>query len=245
MLSKFARTLSVTALAAACVVGSAFAATTEEAELKAYLEKTYHNTPIAEVKHSPVPGIFQVTMGRTVAFADKSGRYFIFGPMFDMKEQVDLTAEARNNLSRAKWDSLPLELAFKVVKGDGSRKFAVFTDPDCPFCKRFEQELMKLDNYTMHVFLSPIASLHPNAKEKAESVWCSKDRAQAWTAMMVEGVTPPVATCDNPLEKIERLSREIGVSGTPSLVRDDGTFKAGYMPVAAMDAWLNDSSAKR
>jgi thiol:disulfide interchange protein DsbC len=184
-------------------------------------------------------------MGRTVAFADKSGRYLIFGPMFDMKEQVDLTAEARNNLSRAKWDSLPLELAFKVVKGDGSRKFAVFTDPDCPFCKRFEQELMKLDNYTMHVFLSPIASLHPNAKEKAESVWCSKDRAQAWTAMMVEGVTPPVATCDNPLEKIERLSREIGVSGTPSLVRDDGTFKAGYMPVAAMDAWLNDSSAKR
>jgi thiol:disulfide interchange protein DsbC len=245
MLPKLFLTLSATAVAIACMAGPAAADTGDASQLKAYLAKTYPNTPISEIKASPVPGVFQVTMGRTVAFADKTGRYFIFGPMFDMHEQVDLTAETRNELNRAKWDALPLDLAFTVTKGDGSRKFAVFSDPDCTFCRRLERELLKLDNYTMHVFLSPVAALHPEARQKAQSVWCAKDRAVAWTSLMVEGIAPSEATCDNPLDKIELLTRELGVSGTPSLVRDDGTFKAGFMPVAALDAWLNDSSVRR
>lgn len=240
---KFMPILSASLFSLALATGTAFASP-EAAELKTHLENTYPNTPIAEVKASPVPGLYQVTMGRTVAFADKTGRYFVFGPMFDMVEQVDLTADARNELSRAQWETLPLNLAFKVVKGDGSRQFAVFSDPDCSFCRRLESELVKVDNYTMHVFLSPVDALHPNARTKAESVWCSQDRSAAWTAMMVDGVTPDPISCVNPLDEIEALSRELGVAGTPSLIRDDGTFKAGFMPANAIEAWLADSMVR-
>lgn len=226
------------------LTAGAACASPEAVELKIHLEKTYPNTPISEIKASPVPGLYQVTMGRTVAFADKTGRYFVFGPMFDMVEQVDLTADARNELARAEWETLPLNLAFQVVKGDGSRQFAVFSDPDCSFCKRLESELVKVDNYTMHVFMSPVDALHPDARMKAEAVWCSQDRPGAWKAMMVDGVTPDPIACANPLDQIAALSRELGVAGTPSLIRDDGTFKAGFMPANALEAWLDDSTVR-
>lgn len=237
--------LSILAVSLFMGAGASAVASSGAASLKAELERTYPNTPVSEVRESPIPGLYQVTMGRNVAFADQTGRYFIFGPMFDMVEQIDLTAEARDALSRAQWDSLPLNLAFQVKRGDGSRHFAVFTDPDCPFCRRLERELENLDNFTMHVFLNPIDALHPFAREKAEAVWCAQDRQAAWSKLMIEGVVPPEARCSNPLDEIAALAREMRVAGTPSLVRDDGTFKAGFMAAPALDAWLNESVVRR
>lgn len=237
----------LTTLCASLLVGAASPsiASSGAAALKAELERTYPNTPISEVRESPIPGLYQVTMGRTVAFADRSGRYFVFGPMFDMVEQVDLTAEARDSLSRTQWDDLPLNLAFQVKRGDGSRHFAVFTDPDCPFCRRLERELEGIDNFTMHVFLNPIDAMHPHAREKSEGVWCAEDRNAAWSKLMIEGVVPPAARCPNPLDEIADLARKMRVAGTPSLVRDDGAFKAGFMAAPALDAWLNQSAVRR
>ena len=101
------------------------------------------------------------------------------------------------------FDDLPLDLAVKRVKGKGERKMAIFTDPDCPFCKRIEGDLAKVDNVTIYMFLFPIDSLHPKAADKAKRIWCSPDRIKAWDDYMQKGITPTAApSCDNPVDKL-------------------------------------------
>ena len=110
------------------------------------LRLMYPKTRFGKISTTPLPGIYEVVMGRNVAFVEESGRYFIFGRMFDMEKQEDITsgAEAAQPASPAvDFASLPLQHAIKSVHGQGRRTLAVFSDPDCPYCKKLEQELAK------------------------------------------------------------------------------------------------------
>lgn len=140
------------------------------------------------------------------------------------------------------FNSLPLEKSIKIVKGDGSRKFAVFTDVDCPFCKQLEETLATVDNVTMHVFLMPIAALHPDARRKSEAIWCAGDekaRVLAWDGWWKNGVVPSSAPCPNPVADIVALGANVGVNGTPTLIRaSDGQIMPGAAPKEMLEAWL-------
>jgi thiol:disulfide interchange protein DsbC len=125
------------------------------------------------------------------------------------------------------------------VKGDGSRKLALFSDPDCPFCKRIEQEFLNLDNVTIYTFLYPIDQLHPVAAQKARAVWCAPDRAKAWTELMLRNVQPKAAKCDTPVEKIVAFSEKLKIFGTPTLFLSDGQRIPGMVPAAQLDQLLN------
>jgi hypothetical protein len=125
-------------------------------------------------------------MGRNLAYVGSDARYFLFGHLYDMREQRDLTADRLEAARRIDFASLPLADAITTVRGDGSRVLAVFSDPDCPYCRKLEQELAKLDNVTVHTFLYPLGELHPEARQRAIAVWCAPDRAAAWKALMLE-----------------------------------------------------------
>lgn len=208
-----------------------------EAFVKMLREK-YPNTRISSISASEIPGLYEVVMGRNVAYVEKSGRYFIFGHIFDMEKREDVTALRLEGLARVKWESLPMDASFEIIKGDGSRHLAVFTDPDCPYCKKLELELAKMDNVTIHYFLMPLEGLHPQAKEKAESVWCSENRAAAWRNLM-NGQEISAEKCDTPIESILAFTREAGIQGTPTLIRQDGKMLPGYAPVERLETWLN------
>ncbi len=208
------------------------------------LAKTYPNTQFQSVTETPIAGIYQVVMGKNIAYTDETGKYFIFGHMFDMANQKDLTATVKEELNSIDFSTLPLQQAIKIVRGKGGskngREFALFTDPDCPYCQRLEETLAGMTDYTVYVFLFPIASLHPQAAVKAESIWCSKDKATAWHGLMLSGKKPETKTCKNPVEANIRLASQLGISGTPTMIHKSGKKLSGAVPRATLENWLGE-----
>lgn len=214
-----------------------------EAEMEARLKELYPSTRITAVRPSEVSGLYEVTMGRSVAFTDPTGRYFVFGHLFDMKEQKDLTAQRLSDINRIDFAQLPLQDAIKTVRGDGSRKLAVFSDPDCPYCKGLEGELVKLDNVTLYTFLYPLEGLHPDAKGKSERIWCASNRARAWSEFMTTGKLPDAPKCATPIERINQLAGSLGINGTPTLILQDGSLIPGAASAAEIERRLAGKAA--
>jgi thiol:disulfide interchange protein DsbC len=206
--------------------------------LKAKLSATYPATEFRDLRATAMTGIYEVSMGRNVAYVGSDARYFLFGHLYDMQAQKDLTAERLEQARRIDFTSLPLGDAIKTVRGDGSRPIAVFSDPDCPYCQKLEQALTKLDNVTIHTFLYPLDELHPAARAKAITVWCAQDRAAAWQTLMTDGTPPRSADCAHPIDRNIALARKLGVDGTPVLFDIQGRRLAGAAPAERIEAFL-------
>lgn len=191
------------------------------------LKSLYPTTTFKEVTTTPLPGIYQVVMGRNVAFVDDTGRYFLFGRMFDMKEQRDLTEEAAPTNAKVDFDALPLKDAIVTKKGSGARKVVVFSDPDCPYCKQLESNLTKVTDVTIYTFLYPLGGLHPDAKRKSVGVWCAKDRAKAWDDLMLRNVVSDANCADHPVDRNLKLAESMSVTGTPTLIFANGQVVPG------------------
>jgi len=226
------------ALAAALAV-PAFAQDDAPAPIVEKLKTMYPKTTFKEIRKSQVSGLYEVVMGDNIAYTDDSGRYFIFGHLFDMKEQVDITAQRKIDSKKVEFPAQHLANAIKTVKGDGSRALAVFSDPDCRYCKQLEGELARLDNVTIYTFLYPLESLHPEAKTKAVSVWCAPNKAKAWSELMLAGKNPKLVACNNPVNDNLVLGSGLGVVGTPTLIAADGRLLPGAAPAERIDQWLN------
>lgn len=239
----------VAGLLMAVAAGLAMAQTPEGAVVDTIAQKfraMYPNTRFQAIRPSRIPGIYELVMGNNVAYADESGRYFIFGHLYDMQEQVDLTAKGKQQTVRkTEFPAQHLANAIKKVKGDGSRVLAVFSDPDCPYCKTLERELLRLDNVTIYTFLYPLESIHPEAKTKAVSVWCAGDRAQAWQTLMLSGEGPRLQACKNPINENLTLGSRLGVTGTPTLIAADGRILPGAAPAERIDQWLGGAVASK
>lgn len=221
-----------------------FQAVAGEADLRQAFEARFPGSKVVSVSKTPLPGIYEVVAdGNQLAYVDEKAEYLMMGEVIDLKARRNLTREKMDDLTRIRFDNLPVQNAIKFVKGAGKRQLAVFSDPDCPFCKKLEPELAKLDNVTIHVFPLPIASLHPDAAQRAKQVWCSKDRAQSWLDLMLKGKQPGKASdCKNPVDDNIALGQKLGVSGTPTLVFANGKRVPGYIPADRIEALLKESS---
>jgi thiol:disulfide interchange protein DsbC len=227
------------ALAAPCV-----AQITTPESVAAVLKTTYPGTTFGAVSHTQWPGVFEVAVGNNLAYVDASGQYFLFGHLYDMKSQRDLTAERKDTIARIDFATLPLNDALKEIRGNGARTLVIFSDPDCPYCKKLESEIAPLTNVTIHTFLMPIASLHPQAQAKAISVWCAPNRIEAWHALMRRDQNVPGKTCVHPIDRNIALAERLGISGTPTLVAADGRVLAGAGNLAQIEDWLARSTGK-
>jgi thiol:disulfide interchange protein DsbC len=233
-----------------CLLGAIFAAPSVAQERTAApngiadrLKSLYPSTRFGEINTTPWPGVFEVVMGANLAYVDETGQYFMFGHFYDMKAQRDITAERKDSLARIDFASLPLADALKEVRGTGARTLAIFSDPDCPYCRRLEAEIKGLTDVTIYTFLMPIASLHPEARSKAIAVWCSRDRIAAWHALMWRDEKVSARDCPHPVDRNVALGDRLGVSGTPTLVAGDGRVLPGAASSAQIEAWLTRSTA--
>lgn len=206
--------------------------------LEKHLKDLYPATQIERVQTSEISGLYEVMMGKNSAYTDATGRYFVFGHLYDMKAQRDLTAERMEKQQRINFAQLPLDDAIKTVHDKGERVLVVFSDPDCPFCKRLEPELDKLNNVTLYTFPYPLESLHPESPGKAVAVWCAPDRARAWADLMKTGKAPANKNCDNPIQRNIQLAQRLGVNGTPTLFAADGRMLPGAASVERIEQWL-------
>jgi thiol:disulfide interchange protein DsbC len=207
------------------------------------LQALYPSTRFGAINPTPWPGVFEVVMGANLAYVDESGQYFLFGHLYDMKSQRDLTAERKDSISTIDFNALPLSDAMKEVRGDGARVLAIFSDPDCPYCQKLESDIRDLTNVTIYTFLMPLVSLHPAAHTKAVSIWCATDRTAAWHAMMRRGEAVPQAECPHPVDRNVALGERLGINGTPTLIALDGRMLPGAASKEQIEAWLQRSVA--
>lgn len=210
-------------------------------QVKANLARQYPSTKFSAIEKTPISGLYQVVMGKNIAYVELSGRYFLFGNLFDMHTQRDLTASVRAEANKVDFAKLPKDQAIKIVMGDGKRVFALFSDPDCPYCRRIEQTLAGMTDYTVFVFPFPIASLHPEAPATTEAIWCAGNQAQSWRDYLLQGKKPAVKRCTNPIEKNVQLAEKLGIRGTPTLIHQDGRITSGAQDRVALEQWLGDS----
>ena len=156
--------------------------------------------------------------------------------MYDTATKQNLTDARSRRLNRVAVDKLPYDLAFKRVKGDGSRKLVLFSDADCPFCHRLENELKGLDNVTIYTFLFPIDQLHPDAARKSKQIWCAPDKVKAWDEFFASGKVPDnKGDCGDPVAKTQALGNSLKINATPTLVFADGTMIPGALPLPQLE----------
>ena len=212
--------------------------------IKVVIEARYPGTHVLDVQPSPIPGVYEVFVGDAIIYSDVNADYVLMGPLVDTHTRQNLTDVRLNERGRIDFHSLPFDRAIKIVKGNGKRQFAVFSDPDCPFCLELEKSLVPINDVTMYVFLFPIASLHPQAPAKAHAIWCAKDRAQAWTQWMREKKLPPAGPCSgDPIDELQRLGDQLHISATPTIFFTDGRKVAGAIPIEQIEQHLAAASS--
>ncbi|ACT47503.1 DsbC family protein [Methylotenera mobilis] len=236
MLKKFASIALLSAFATAAVA--------DEASVKKAVEAAYPKFKVEKVTKTPYTGLYEVFMGGQIIYTDEKMSFLIAeGHLVDPKTKKDLTSERLEELTRVDFSSLPLNQAIKVVKGNGSRKLVVFSDVDCPFCKRLERnELANVTDVTVYTFLFPIEQLHPDAASKSKLIWCAKDRVKAWEDWILRDQLPSAAgSCEVPLDKVGELARKVGVTSTPTLIFADGKRMLGAQPYKEIERMLSAS----
>jgi thiol:disulfide interchange protein DsbC len=209
-------------------------------EMLIKLRRMYPSTRIDRVVAAPTAGLFEVSMGPNMAYIDGTGRYWLFGNIWDMQERRDITAPRKASLDKIDPGSLPLQSAIKSVYGNGKRVVYVFADPNCGYCKVFEKEVQKLSDTTVYTFVVPMLS--EDSVSKAQAIWCSPDRARAWRDWMQSGKEPQGRDCDAPGESLIKVATALRVSGTPTIFSADGRRKSGAMPLGELVAWLDESA---
>jgi thiol:disulfide interchange protein DsbC len=220
----------------------------EAAAIKKLLEQKFEGVSIGNIAKTPYFGLYEVQFDDQLVYTDAKVTYVLVGSIYDAATKKNLTEAKQREYSRVAFDSLPLDLAFKKVKGDGSRKLVVFADPDCPFCARLEKELKSIDNVTIYTLLFPIDQLHPDAARKAKMIWCALDPAKAWDQLYESGVLPKNnGDCDNPVAAIREVAKKMRVTATPTLVFADGTVIPGALPAPQLEAEIvqGEAEAKR
>ena len=196
---------------------------------------------IDEVSKSAMPGLYEIRVnGSEIYYTDGEGNFLLQGNLIDTRQRRNLTEERVDKLTAISFDALPLKDAFTIVRGTGKRKLAVFEDPNCGYCKRFERDLQKVDNVTIHMFLYPILSA--DSTEKSKNIWCTKDRVKAWQDWMVRDKAAATASCDiSAIERNVEIGRKHKITGTPTLIFADGTRVPGAITAAQVEKYLTDA----
>ncbi|BAP89019.1 protein-disulfide isomerase [Burkholderiales bacterium GJ-E10] len=192
-------------------------------------------------------GLYEVVDDMDVVYVDARVRYLIVGRAFALHGSgaEDLTTSRQEAFRRVDVKALPFAMAVKTVRGDGSRLLVEFEDPNCPYCRRFEREIVGLNNVTIYTFLYPVLSRNrtnpDDSYPQARSVWCSANRSHSWDEVMLKGerLPPAPASCDAPLDQNLALGRKLKITGTPTLIFADGRRIPGVISLASVEHLLN------
>ena len=217
------------------LVALASAAMADEAAVRRLIQSRLGDEArIEQIERVPGSSLYEVAIrgpnGPQLFYVDERARIIVVGQVLDGGTGRNLTEERLRKLNAIDWTSLPFDSAITTKRGNGRRKIAVFSDPNCPYCKRFEKDLAKLDDIAVHIFLYPV--IRPESIPLTKSVWCSADRAKAWNDLMLRDITPTASPdCETPVEKLVALGRKLGASSTPTWFVETGERFSGAIPL--------------
>ena len=236
ILTKFLSVaVAVFAILSTSAVFSGTAHAQADQQIKAEIQKKLSsNAKVRSVTPAPVSGLYEVLVGNDIFYTDSTGKYLIQGEIIELATGKNITEQRQADLNRIKWTDLNQANAFKVVRGNGTRQLAIFSDPNCGYCKRLEKSLQQLDNVTIYTYLIPILSA--DSIQKSKQIWCSSDPNKAYTDWMINGVAPGgKIDCSNPLDKNLTFAKTYGITGTPTLFFTDGSRFPGAVQIADIE----------
>ena len=208
--------------------------------LREIMKNTYPELAIKSITKTDYNDLYEVFIGSQIIYTNDTFDFLIVeGRVVDPKTKIDLTELRLEELTRINFNDLPFSDAIKVVKGNGKRKIAIFSDVDCPYCKRLEKkELSNINNITIYTFLYPLA-IHPEAKLKSKKIWCANDRSKAWTEYIHNDNLPENSgDCKTPINKILKLGKDLGISSTPTIILSNGKRVPGAIPYEQLEEYL-------
>lgn len=217
----------------------------DSADLREAIQAHFPESKIESITRTPYLGLYEIVIDGEVFYTDEKADYFFMGHVVEAKRRISLTSERMQQIRDARRiaiDTLPLEHAMKTVKGNGKRTLIVYSDPNCPYCKRLEKELVNVTDVTIHTLLYPILN---GSMTTAEAIWCSKDRVKAWDDFMLRSVAPAGKGCETPLQKLLESGRENRVTGTPTLIFADGSIVPGYIPQQEIEKRLDQATTNK
>lgn len=213
--------------------------------VEAALKQTLPSIKPDSVTASPMPGLYEVTVGPKLFYVSEDGRYLIQGSLVDVKAREDLTEKRVSELRLGALEKEGTENMI-IFKPKAPKHVAyVFTDIDCGYCRRLHSEIdqyLKAGIEIRYLFF-PRAGQGSDSYYKAVSVWCAKDRNKAFTKAK-KGENPERKDCDNPVDEHMALGNAFGASGTPMIVTDRGDILPGYVPAAQLAKILDHEDAK-
>ena len=227
--------LSVLSILFSTLVCSGFANAQSEQQIKTEIQKKLGaNAKVRSVTAAPVAGLYEVLVGNEVFYTDTTGKYLIQGEIIELATGKNITEQRQADLNRIKWTDLNQANAIKNVRGNGSRQLAVFSDPNCGYCKRLEKSLQQLDNVTIYTYLIPILSA--DSMQKSKQIWCSSDPYKSYIDWMINGISPSgKSDCSTPLDKNLAFAKTYGVTGTPTLFFTDGSRFPGAVQITDIE----------
>lgn len=245
-MKKLVQASLIACLSLSCAVATAASVSdSTAATITKNLKANLPDLAIDKIESTPLPGIYEIDSGRKVFYVDASGNYALIGNLLDLTTKTSLTEQRSNDLNQIDWKKLPTDIAITRVKGNGTNKIAIFTDPDCPFCKRLEAETTsKLKDVTIYYYLFPLA-IHPNAASDSKKILCAENPESAMVGFMAHGQgLGKNATCDNG-KKLTQM-QEIGtnlvqVTGTPTIVLPNGRIVSGLVPADALSRMIDQN----
>ena len=212
---------------------------TDIERIKAELQKKIADAPVDTVRRISYGGLYEVIIGGDIFYTDSKAEFLVTGNIIDLKTKENITESRLRQVNMIKWDTLPLERAIKIVRGTGSRKIAIFEDPNCGYCKRLHRDLQGVQDLTMYIFLYPILS--PDSLEKSKAIWCSADPGQLWLDHMVkETAIAGEGKCATPIDQNLALGQSKKIHGTPTIVFENGDRVPGAIPLAELEKKLAD-----
>ncbi|BBL33888.1 putative thiol:disulfide interchange protein [Nitrosomonas stercoris] len=210
----------------------------DEADLRAAVQELFPGSKVENLAKTPYLGLYEVVVDGEIFYTDEEAKYFFMGHVVDAKKRVSLTNERMQQLLDARRiaiDSLPLKHALKTVRGNGERLLVVYSDPNCPYCKKLEKELANVTDITIYTLLYPVLN---GSMKTAESIWCAEDQVKTWDNFMLKSKVPAAKNCDTPLRILLDSGRQNRVTGTPTLIFADGSVVPGFIPQTEIERRL-------
>jgi thiol:disulfide interchange protein DsbC len=203
------------------------------ADPRVELAKKFPGTKPEDLRESPIPGIYELSQGTDIAYVTNDGKYAISGDLFDVASNDNLTEKTRRAERIKLMSSVPEAQMVVFTPKDPKYTVTVFTDVDCGYCRKLHSQIADYNRLGIKVRYMFYPRSGPNTEswEKAEQVWCSKNRGDALTrAKRDEELSAPKHCSGSPIAREYALGQDVGVRGTPSIVLDDGEMLGGYLP---------------
>jgi thiol:disulfide interchange protein DsbC len=228
-------------------VGFVAAGASAQTLTKEELASKLNGIEASDISDSPVPGIYQVAVGASVAYVTADGRYIIRGDIYDAETSANVTEETRAAARVEMLEAVDPKtmIVFKPANGQVKHTIHIFTDIDCGYCRQFHREIDKVTalGIEVHYLFYPRTGPDTESWAKADQVWCAPNRNTALTRAKLGGEIPEVPACSTPVEAQYELGRRIGVRGTPAIFSDTGELIGGYLPPATLAKVLDDPNA--